>query len=134
MKFDSVQKIEKPRKQILDFLNSLEKETQIRFDFFSLKGIGAWVTVETHGTSVCMPAEFYWVNIQKTPLSIEMRFWPCEHCDTLTYVNILYKGKDNKKAAARVKKQISKVVPDMDMYAVESTQATKVLLWGKNDC
>jgi hypothetical protein len=76
-------------KEIFDVLRHIEIETTIRFDRSTLEGIFAWITYDTvnkPSRTVCMPAEFYWVNSKNYSIRFKMRYCPCENCQKV--VNI----------------------------------------------
>ena len=119
MKYDGVQTIEEPEPRVLDFLNYLEKETEMKFDLATLRGAAAWVTTEVkeHNTTICMPAEFYTLLIKNFNLNMEMRYCPREFCNTITYVKLFTCGNKSKINDIKVVlKQIKKAVPDLPVY------------------
>jgi len=117
MKTDKTSNFEEPEKIILDFLNYLEKDTPIRFEFSSLRGEWTWVKSTVEGITVSMPAEFYTINVTNYNMEMVLRYCPCECCHKVVYVELLINDRDPEFNNANiVMRHIKNVVPDIPVY------------------
>jgi hypothetical protein len=119
MEFDTIHKIEKVEKKVLDFLNYLMKETPLMLDLSNLYGEFTWVTspVKELNKNISMPAQFYFLNVTNYPMEMIIRYCPCEDCHKVVSVQLLISGKDTEVSNAKiVMEYINKTVPDIKVY------------------
>jgi hypothetical protein len=118
MSHEELEKSEEPQKVVLDFLNYIEKETQIRFNYSNMSGEWALIPSEDEESSlpIIMPTEFCSLLLKNFPLIIQMQYCPCKDCNKITYVSLLYFGMHNEHYATLVTNLIREVVPDMTFY------------------
>jgi len=91
MIYNVITKVEDIEKVVTDILFYIEKETDILIDHSTLEGIFAWITYDsTNLTSptICMPAEFYWVNSKNYSIRFKMHYCICECCQKIIDIEL----------------------------------------------
>ncbi len=119
MIFNGVRKLEKPQKLVVDFLNFVEKQTNLLLDHTTLEGLEAWVTTSTGNPKVptlCLPAEFYRVSLKNYSVRFEIKYCLCECCQKITDIDLIPSNSYYEEDLKNVTNCLETIVPNISTH------------------
>jgi hypothetical protein len=107
-----------PEKSVLDFLNYIQKETPVRFDFPSLTGKYIKITSEVNelNTTFSLPVKVYYINTMNPTMEVVIRYCPCEFCRKIVSVQLLINNNTTEiRYSISIIKYFKKAIPDLNI-------------------